>query len=77
MRKHNVRHVLWDIPEEKVGMLDADFLIMRMLSYGSVPLMIEAKRTYGRDYLRRVFGSLKPTSMSARRYAYVKNILLA
>lgn len=73
----DMRSVLWDIPEDQVGALDVDFLIMRALSYGTVPLMLKVKRRYGVGALRRVFESLKPTSMSARRYAYTKNILLA
>lgn len=73
----DMRSVLWDIPEDKVGALDADFLIMRALSYGTVRLMLQVRRRYGADALRRVFESLKPTSMSARRWAYTKNILLA
>jgi hypothetical protein len=73
----DIQSVLWDIPEEKVVTLSAEFLIMRALSYGTVPLMLHMKRRYGLDAVRNVFRSLKQTSMSARRYAYAKNVLLA
>lgn len=69
--------MLWDIPEENRAMLTPDFLMGRAVAYGSIPLMLHAKRAYGVDAMRQVISTMKPDSISPRRRAFAEKVLLA
>ena len=69
-------NVLWDIPQHKIDTLPQDFLIRRVLTYGTVTMIIRLKHMHGVDTLQRVFTTMKPTSVPQRKYAYLKNFLL-
>ena len=77
MIKQDVQTVLWDVSPEKVASLPADFVIRRVISYGGLFLIGGVIRTYGRDRVKKEFEAMKPTSISKRKYFYLKNFLLA
>lgn len=77
MNKRDIKIVLWDFSEDAIGGLSADFVIRRVLSYGSIFLIIKAMREYGDDAVRRVFAAMKPTSIQKKKYHYLKNFLFA
>ena len=76
MNKQELRNVLWDIDGEKIKTLPVDFVVQRVLSYGGIFLIIKSMREYGKNTVKRVFESMKPTSISSRKYFYLKNFLL-
>lgn len=76
MNKQDLQAVLWDINEKNVGDLPVDFVIQRVLSYGGIFLIVKAMREYGADAVQRVFAAMKPTSISEKKYFYLKNFLL-
>lgn len=69
--------VLWDIDTEKIGTLPADFVIQRALSYGTLALIVKAIKDNGREAVCDIFEHMKPSSISAKKYHYLKNYLLA
>ncbi len=77
MDKHDLRTVLWDIDKESINTLPPDFVIARVLSYGGIFLIIKSMREYGKNTVKQVFETMKPTSISARKYFYLKNFLLS
>lgn len=77
MNKQDLQTVLWDINKECVDNLPVDFVIRRVLSYGGLFLIVKTMHAYGTDTVKRVFDAMKPTSISARKYFYLKNFLLA
>ncbi|MCR4322479.1 MAG: hypothetical protein NUV61_00085 [Candidatus Azambacteria bacterium] len=77
MNKKDIKVVLWDFSEEAIGGLSADFVISRVLSYGGILLIVKAMREYGDDMVRQVFAAMKPTSISKKKYHYLKNFLFA
>lgn len=74
--KTDISSVLWDIKREDTPDLPRDFVVKRVLSYGTIRLILETINNYGIAYVREVFESLKPTAMSAKKYSYLKNYLL-
>lgn len=77
MSKQDLKTVLWDIDQERIGTLPADFIIQRVLSYGGIFLIIKSMREYGENTVKQVFEAMKPTSIPARKYFYLKNFLLS
>lgn len=77
MNKQDLQKVLWDINEESIDTLSADFVIQRILSYGGLILLMKAMREYGNTKVAQVFASMKPTSIPTRKYHYFKNFLFA
>jgi len=77
VNKQYLEAVLWDISKERVDSLPVDFVIRRVLSYGGLFLIIKTMHAYGIDTVKRVFEAMKPTSISERKYFYLKNFLLA
>lgn len=76
MSNQDLKTVLWDIDKESISTLPANFIIERVLSYGGIFLIIKSMREYGRDTVKQVFEKMKPTSIPARKYFYIKNFLL-
>jgi len=77
MDNQELKTVLWDIDKEKIDTLPVDFVIQRVLSYGGIFLIIKSMREYGENTVKQVFETMKPTSISARKYFYLKNFLLS
>lgn len=77
MNKQELQKVLWDINKESIDSLPTDFVIQRILSYGGLMLLAKAMREYGADRVKQVFKTMKPTSISAKKYHYFKNFLLS
>lgn len=77
MTNQELKIVLWDIDKESVDTLPMDFIIQRVLSYGGIFLIIKSMREYGKNTVKHVFETMKPTSISARKYFYLKNFLLS
>ena len=77
MNTPSVRTVLWDIKPDKAEQLPESFVIQRVLSYGSILLVVETMKKYGIDAVKRVFNAMKPTAISARKYNYIKKYLLS
>ncbi|MBI5400612.1 MAG: hypothetical protein HZB12_00635 [Candidatus Yonathbacteria bacterium] len=77
MNKQELKKVLWDIDRDKIDTLPADFVVQRILSYGGIFLIIKSMREYGKNTVKRVFVTMKPTSISPRKYFYLKNFLLS
>lgn len=77
MKKEDLKTVLWDINPESVDSLPAEFVIRRTLSYGGLFLIGKMMHTYSREKVKKEFETMKPTSMSERKYFYLKNFLLA
>lgn len=76
MINQDLKTVLWDIDKERISTLPAKFVIERVLSYGGIFLIIKSINEYGKDGVKQVFEAMKPTSISARKYFYLKNFLL-
>lgn len=76
MVNQNLKTVLWDIDKKRVSTLPAKFIIERVLSYGGIFLIMKLMHEYGKDTVRQVFETMKPTSISARKYSYLKDYLL-
>ena len=76
MNKQDLQKVLWDIKKESIDTLPTDFIIQRILSYGGILLTVKAMREYGNATVKQVFETMKPTSISSRKYHYFKNFLL-
>ncbi|MBI5913479.1 hypothetical protein HY839_03520 [Candidatus Azambacteria bacterium] len=77
MNKKDIKAVLWDFSDDAIGSLPGDFIIRRVLSYGGIFLIVKAMREYGDDAVRRVFATMKPMSISKKKYHYLKNFLFA
>ena len=77
MNKRDIKVVLWDFSEDAISSLSPDLIIRRVLSYGGIFLIIEAMWEYGDDAVRQVFAAMKPTSISKKKYHYLKNFLFA
>lgn len=77
MEEQTYKAVLWDIKEGEEGALPRDFVIRRTLSYGTLGLIVRAIKEDGLNSVREVFLKMKPTAMSAKKYHYLKNYLLA
>ena len=77
MNAHAYRAVLWDIDEQKFDELPQAFVIRRVLTHGTLGLIIEMIKSTGLDAVKEVFTTTKPTAMSARKHSYLKNYLLA
>lgn len=76
MSNQDLKAVLWDIDQERIGSLPASFIIERVLSYGGIFLIVKSMREYGRNTVKQVFEKMKPTSIAERKYYYLKNFLL-
>lgn len=77
MNKQDFQTVLWDINKENVDSLPTEFVIQRVLSYGGIFLIVKTMREYGAEAVKRVFTTMKPTSITEKKYQYLKNFLLA
>lgn len=77
MDTKDIQIVLWDINKESIKSLPVDFVIRRVLSYGGLFLIVKAVHAYGIGTVKKVFESMKPTSISEKKYFYLKNFLLA
>ncbi|HCM53768.1 MAG TPA: hypothetical protein DIS59_02350 [Candidatus Magasanikbacteria bacterium] len=73
--KSSISSVLWDVAEEAKSLLPRDFVVRRVLTYGTIGLIIQTIRDYGISYVQGVFIQLKPTSFSKKKYLYLKNYL--
>ena len=73
--KRSISSVLWDVAENAKSSLPRDFVVRRILTYGTLRLIIHAIRDYGISYVHDVFVLLKPTSFSKKKYLYLKNYL--
>lgn len=76
MSNQDLKTVLWDIDQERISTLPRSFIIERVLSYGGIFLIIKSMREYGKSTVKEVFETMKPTSISERKYFYLKNFLL-
>lgn len=77
MPMSDISSVLWDIRPSEISSLPDTFVIRRALVHGGLLLVSSIIARYGIDTVRSTFGTMKPTTMSNRRYAYFKNYLLA
>lgn len=77
MSNQDLKTVLWDIDQDSISALPTKFIIERVLSYGGIFLIIKSMREYGKNTVKQVFETMKPTSISARKYFYLKNFLLS
>lgn len=77
MSNQDLKTVLWDIDQERISTLPVSFIIERVLSYGGIFLIIKSIREYGKNTVKQVFETMKPTSISARKHFYLKNFLLS
>ena len=77
MNEQELKKVLWDVEKESIDTLPTDFLIRRILSHGGLLLLVKAIREYGNAKVVQVFETMKPTSIPARKYHYLKNFLLS
>lgn len=77
MNKQNIQSVLWDISPDNVDKLPVQFVIRRALSYGGIFLIGNVMHTYGAKRVKKEFEQMLPTSMSERKYFYLKNFLFA
>lgn len=75
MYKQYESTVLWDIDKNKVDTLSKEFVVQRVLSYGSISLIIGLIKEYGVDFVQGVFLKMKPTAISKKKYNYFKNYL--
>jgi len=75
MYKQYESTVLWDIDKKEIDSLSKEFVIQRVLSYGSILLVVDAIKEYESDFVRDIFLKMKPTSISERKYNYLKNYL--
>ena len=75
MYKQYESTVLWDIDKNKVDTLSKEFVTQRVLSYGSISLIISLIKEYGIDFVQEVFLKMKPTAISKKKYNYFKNYL--
>ncbi|HEX8946782.1 MAG TPA: hypothetical protein VF829_01020, partial [Candidatus Paceibacterota bacterium] len=76
MNVHEYAPVLWDIAEGDRASLPDEFVLRRVLAYGTIGLILSAMRSYGADAVQRVFAGMRPTAMHARRYHYLQKYLL-
>lgn len=74
--KNDIYSVLWDIKKENVEKLPRNFIVGRVLTYGTVGLIIETIHKYGISAVHEVFSTLKSTAISKKKYLYLKNYLL-
>ncbi len=73
MNNHYKQTVLWDIDKSKIDNLSSEFVTQRVLSYGSINLIIDLTKEYSFDFVKNIFLKMKPTSISKRKYQYLKN----
>lgn len=76
MYKPYAQMVLWDIEGDKIDTLSREFVIRRVLSYGTIGLVILAIKEYGLSFVKDVFYKMKPTAITEKKYNYFKNYLL-
>ena len=74
--KSSISSVLWDVAEDAKSSLPRDFVVRRVLTYGTLELIVQAIKDHGISYVHDVFLLLKPTAFSKKRYLYLKNYLL-
>ena len=77
MSEQDYKAVLWDINEQNLSTLPTGFVIQRVLSYGTLGLIIDAIKKNGFDAVQKVFSEMNPSAISAKKYNYLKNYLLA
>jgi len=77
MNKRAFRAVLWDIDADKIDTLPVDFVLQRVLTYGTIGLILLSIKESGFDAVKKAFGAMKTSSLSAKKYIYLKNYLLA
>ncbi len=75
--KNTLSSVLWDVREAEIPSLPRDFVIQRVLTYGTIGFIIEVMGTYGAEVVRDVFLSLKPTTFPHKKYLYLRNYLFS
>ncbi len=75
MNTSELQTVLWDIERNKVDSLPLDFVIQRVLSYGTLQLIIASIEEHGAESVKKIFFEMKPTSISEKKYQYLKNHL--
>ena len=76
MSEQELKNVLWDVNYAEISALPADFVIRRVLSYGGVALIAKSTHEYGKNAVKQVFETMKPTSIPPRKYLYLKNFFL-
>jgi len=74
--KTDISTVLWDFKSEKIASLPHDFVVKRVLTYGTITLILHTIQKYGLRAVRESFQSLKPTAITPKKYLYLKNYLL-
>ena len=76
MIKGDFKAVLWDINTDNIAVLPPEFVIQRVLSYGTIGLIIASIKENGIDTVKKVFSRMKPSAIPARKYIYLKKYLL-
>lgn len=71
-----MKKILWDVAPKEINTLSIDFVIERALSYGGVIFIAKLINKHGKDKVRQIFERMKPTSISTKKYLYLKNFLL-
>ncbi len=74
--RDDITSVLWDFKKEKIPTLPHDFVVKRVLAYGTIGLILKTIQEDSIEYVRTTFNTLKPSSISKKKYHYLKNILL-
>lgn len=69
--------VLWDIEPREVGSLPREFVLRRVLSYGSLRLILDAVKANGFEAVKRVFSGMKQTAFPARKFYYLQKYFFA
>lgn len=65
--------VLWDIDKNKIDSLSKEFVVKRVISYGTIGLIVASTQEYGFNFVQSLFFKMKSTSLSKRKYEYLKN----
>ena len=76
MNEQDIQTVLWDVSPGSIGTLSAEFVIRRALSYGGIFLIGRVIHKYGREGVKKEFEKMLPTSISERKYFYLKHFFL-
>jgi hypothetical protein len=74
--RDDITSVLWDFKKEKIPTLPHDFVVKRVLAYGTIALILKTIQEDSIEYVRATFDALRPTAISKKKYHYIKNFLL-
>lgn len=71
-----LKKLFWEIDESSIPSLSEKAIISRTLSHGGTHDIKRIFLAYGKEKIKDTFLSLKESSLSKRRHAYFKLILL-